>query len=86
MARQGEQQYYDVKGIWGHGTGDAIHDCFNQSGIPIDDFEHLLLKQYFDAGIALRLVEARPLSDTEHADVVTAGGYSAVTKPPNLNP
>lgn len=81
MAEQGEQQYYDVKGLWGHGTGDAIHDCFNQAGIPIDDFEHLLLKQYFDAGIALRLVEAKALSETVHADVVTAGGYSALTKP-----
>lgn len=62
-----------------------IHDCFNQAGIPIDDFEHLLLKQYFDAGIALRLVEAKPLTKTAHEDVVTGVGYSAVTKPPNSN-
>lgn len=77
FSHEAGQSYYDVKGLWGHATGDAVHACFQRHGIPIDEYAQLLLRQYFDAGIMLRVTEMERVSDDEHYDTITSGAYSA---------
>lgn len=79
FSQENGEAYYDIKKLWGHSTGDVIHALFRQFDIPVDKFAQTLIRQYFDAGIMLRVTEMKRVSDSEYYDAVTAGGYSAVT-------
>jgi hypothetical protein len=59
LVERGMDQYYDIKHLWGQGAGNAMLECFAKGGIQIDEFERMLLRYYFDGGIALRMVVAR---------------------------
>lgn len=82
FAKDNGKAYYDVKGLWGHATGDVIHSLFHLHSIPVDDYAQTLIRQYFDAGVMLRVTEIERVSDAEHYDTVTSGGYSAATVSP----
>ncbi|MEO2033578.1 MAG: hypothetical protein ABGZ35_15980 [Planctomycetaceae bacterium] len=71
-------KYYDLKALWAHAFGDVIHDWFEKHQISIDDYEQHLIRQYFDAGISLRVTEATPLTKSEYADLVTGGMHSLI--------
>jgi hypothetical protein len=86
FASENEKSYYDVKGLWGHAPGDVVHGHFTAFGIPVDDFAQLLIRQFFDAGVMLRVAEMRRMSEAEHFDIVTAGGYSAAKRAQANNP
>lgn len=79
FAQDNGQAYYDIKGLWGHATGDVIHSLFERHNIPVDKYAQTLIRQYFDAGVMLRITEMNRVSDAEHYDTVTSGGYSAAT-------
>ncbi len=67
------QSYYDAKGLWGHSTGDVIHNQFRASAIAVDQYAQQLIRQYFDAGVMLRVTEIERISDDQHYDTVTSG-------------
>jgi len=65
-------------------TGITIRDVLVSAGATWDSgssigSDQTILTAYFDAGIVLRILESRPLSATELADVCTAGCYSRDT-------
>lgn len=74
----GDSRYWGLKELWVNTTLRPIRVVLNELGISQNDKDTLLLCRYFDAGIVLRLLESRPLSETERFDVVTGGGYSAM--------
>jgi hypothetical protein len=76
MEEGGGEQYYTLKGLWGQSTGNAIHERMRRCTITIGEFEGVLIRQYFDAGIILRVLESRPLSEDAIRDVATGGAYS----------
>lgn len=71
------QSYWDAKGLWGNATGHLILDYFEKIAVPHDDFADGLIRKFFDAGIMLRITEIKRISESQHFDNVTAGGYSA---------
>jgi hypothetical protein len=81
MAADNLKGYYDVKGLWGHATGDAVHNAFLSMGIPIDDFAQLLIRQYFDAGMMLRMAETeRSNNRITETSVQNRAGDSTIPK------
>ena len=77
MERENPNGYYDVKGLWGHATGDLVDGVFRKNRIPIDEFFQLLLRQYFDAGMMLRLAETERSTKVNRTEpVLTEGKYS----------
>jgi hypothetical protein len=71
--------YYELKALWGHAFGDIIHDWFERHQIPVDEYAQHLIRQYFDAGVMLRVTEATPMPKSEYADLVTGGMHSLVS-------
>jgi hypothetical protein len=74
--KKGDENYQWAKSLWFGATSKHILDLMSKIGIVVDEKDQLILLHYFDAGMILRFLEARPLTETELLDVATAGGYS----------
>ncbi len=74
--KKGDESYEWAKSLWFGATSKQALDLMTKLGIVVDEKDALILLHYFDAGMILRFLEARPLTETELMDVATAGGYS----------
>jgi hypothetical protein len=61
MFTKANQKYYEVKCLWGNGTYKAIYAYFAELEVSTEGLDTRLEVSYFDAGIALRLIESDPL-------------------------
>lgn len=61
----------------GHAAGDVVHDTFRRIEILVNDFAQLLIRQYFDAGMMLRLAETE--RSTKPNPIATGSAKSSIS-------
>lgn len=67
----------DVKNLWFAATGQPIGDSLQSHDATWQDIDNEILAHYFDGGMLLRMLEARPLTDAQVSNIATGGAYAA---------
>ena len=66
--------YLTLKSIWGFVIAHRIFDLLKNINIQITDQEKCILYNYFNGGMALRLLESNPMTKEQHDVLITGGG------------
>ena len=56
----GDENFDGARDIWIFSADTRIHDCMRGHGMTVGDFEIIVLRQYFNAGLLLRAIEVGP--------------------------
>lgn len=65
----------DVKTIWFGATGRSIPDHLQMHGANWQELDMEIVTHYFNGGMLLRMLEARPLTDEQVSNIATGGAY-----------
>jgi hypothetical protein len=65
----------DIKTIWFGATGRSIRDHLQSHGASWEELDMQIVTHYFNGGMLLRMLEARPLTDEQVSNIATGGAY-----------
>ena len=66
----------DVRTIWFGSTGRSVRDTLQSRGATWQDLDMHIVTHYFDGGMRLRALEARPLTPEQELNIATGGAYT----------